>query len=204
MLIFFEYNVSILVKKIRGRLMITFKNFIGHTRTILHHKKLVRHYCFKAGLYRQGIMHDWSKYSPVEFWTGVKYYQGGKRSPNAAEKDIYGFSYAWLHHKGRNKHHFEYWIDVNPENPTELMGMKMDLNYAVEMFCDRLSASLNYNPKTYHDGMPLEYYEKHKGHYVMHPDTEALLHRLLLMLKEKGEDETFKYIKYDLLKNRDY
>ena len=42
-------------------------NFWGHLRTILHHKNLVRHYCFRAGLYKQGIMHDWSKYSPVEF-----------------------------------------------------------------------------------------------------------------------------------------
>ena len=61
-------------------------NFTGHLKTILHHKNLVRHYCFKAGLYKQGIMHDWSKYSPTEFIQGVKYYQGGKRSPNYGEK----------------------------------------------------------------------------------------------------------------------
>lgn len=63
------------------------KNFYGHLSTILHHKNLVRHYCFKAGLYKQGIMHDWSKYNPIEFFAGVKYYQGGKRSPNFAEKE---------------------------------------------------------------------------------------------------------------------
>ena len=47
-------------------------NFWGHLRTILHHKNLVRHYCFRAGLYKQGIMHDWSKYSPVEFINSVR------------------------------------------------------------------------------------------------------------------------------------
>ena len=78
-------------------------NFFGHLGTILHHKKLVRHYCFKAGLYKQGITHDWSKYHPVEFWNGVRYYQGGKRSPNFGEKQGHGYSSAWLHHKGRNR-----------------------------------------------------------------------------------------------------
>ena len=57
-------------------------------------------------------MHDLSKYSREEFWTGVRYYQGN-RSPNAAERETVGFSKAWLHHKGRNKHHYEYWIDVS-------------------------------------------------------------------------------------------
>lgn len=92
-------------------------NFWGHLRTILHHKNLVRHYCFRAGLYKQGIMHDWSKYSPVEFINSVRNFQGGKKSPNFGEKATKGYSSSWLHHKGRNRHHFEYWIDftLNPD-----------------------------------------------------------------------------------------
>ena len=109
-------------------------NFIGHLRTILHHKKLVRHYCFKAGLYKQGIMHDWSKYSPTEFIQGVKYYQGGKRSPNYGEKIAKGYSSAWLHHKGRNRHHFEYWIDMAIDPHEGLQGMPMPTRYIIEMF----------------------------------------------------------------------
>ncbi len=83
-----------------------------HLRTILHHKKMVREGCFRVGLYRQGIMHDWSKYTPVEFLVGAKYYQGDK-SPNNIERQEKGYSGAWLHHKGRNKHHLEYWIDYS-------------------------------------------------------------------------------------------
>ncbi|MCR5624032.1 MAG: DUF5662 family protein [Lachnospiraceae bacterium] len=181
--------------------MYSLKNFFGHLHTILNHKKLVRHYCFKAGLYRQGIMHDWSKYSPVEFKIGVKYYQGGKRSPNYGEIKDKGFSTAWLHHKGRNKHHFEYWIDVDHENPTRLKGMKMETKYVIEMFCDRISASRNYHPDLYTDGMPLDYYNKNKDHYTIHPDTEKLLVFLLKMLKAKGEDYTFRYIRKKILKN---
>ena len=89
-------------------------NIWRHFRTITEHKILVMKNCFRVGLYRQGLFHDMSKYSPEEFWTGVKFYQG-TRSPNAAEREVYGFSKAWLHHKGRNKHHFEYWVDYNPK-----------------------------------------------------------------------------------------
>lgn len=83
-------------------------NFFGHLSTINHHKWLVMQHCFKVGLYRQGLLHDLSKYSPVEFLAGVKYYQGFE-SPNNAERRAIGYSRAWLHHKGRNKHHLEYW-----------------------------------------------------------------------------------------------
>ena len=81
-----------------------------HFRTITHHKILVMKGCFKLGLYRQGLLHDMSKYSPTEFLVGCRYYQG-TRSPNNAEREAKGYSSAWLHHKGRNKHHYEYWID---------------------------------------------------------------------------------------------
>lgn len=181
--------------------MITFKNFCGHLDTILHHKNLVRHYCFKAGLYKQGIMHDWSKYTPVEFWNGVRYFQAGKRSPNIGEKEVKGYSAAWLHHKGRNKHHFEYWIDIPLHSDGKLAGMPMETRYVVEMFCDRLAASMNYNRETYDDSYPLNYYLKNKEHYTINADSMQLLEKLLYMLSEKGEKETFGYIRREVLHN---
>lgn len=173
-------------------------NFWGHLTTILRHKKMVRRYCFRAGLYWQGLSHDWSKYHPVEFWNGVRYYQGGKRSPNNAEKEDKGYTAAWLHHKGRNKHHYEYWIDLPPDLSKGLQGMPMPARYVVEMFCDRMAASRNYNLESYDDSFPLKYYEKNKGHYLMHPQTSELLEKLLNMLAEKGEAKTFAYIRKEL------
>lgn len=115
------------------------KNIGKHFRTITEHKVLVMKECFKLGLYRQGLLHDLSKYSFSEFWTGVKYYQGN-RSPNAAEREELGYSAAWLHHKGRNKHHFEYWIDFSADRSKGLVGNKMPLTYVAEMVCDRIAA----------------------------------------------------------------
>lgn len=128
---------------------------------------------------------------------GVKYYQGD-RSPNNAEREDKGYTSAWLHHKGRNKHHLEYWLDYNLEDGG-IAGMKMPVKYVVEMFCDRVAASKNYNRDSYVDTMPLEYFRKGKGKYLLHPDTAELLERLFIMLAEQGEDKTFDYIKREIL-----
>ena len=173
-------------------------NWLRHLRTINHHRMLVCQHCFRVGLYRQGLMHDLSKYNPVEFMTGVRYFQG-YRSPNTAERLDKGYSSAWLHHKGRNKHHLEYWSDYSLDEDSPMAGMKMPVQYVVEMFCDRVAACKTYQKEKYTDASPLEYYEHSKTHYILHPETRALLETMLTMLAEKGEEETFAYIRHEVL-----
>ena len=175
--------------------------WLSHLRTINHHKLLVMKHCFRVGLYRQGLLHDLSKYSPVEFSAGAKYYQGD-RSPNEIERKERGYSAAWLHHKGRNKHHLEYWIDYDTGPGHRMTGMEMPVNYVAEMFCDRVAASKTYRGKAYRDGDPLDYYLASRDHYLIHPNTRALLERLLGMLAEEGEDRTFAYIRREVLGRR--
>ncbi len=175
-------------------------NWLRHLRTVNHHRALVCRYCFRLGLYRQGLMHDLSKYSPTEFAVGAKYYQGFQ-SPNNAERMQRGYSSAWLHHKGRNKHHLEYWIDYSLGEESPLAGMRMPVEYVAEMFCDRVAASRTYLGDAYTDDAPLTYYRKSKKHYIMHPDTRAQLEDMLTMLAERGERAAFAYIREKLLKN---
>ena len=161
--------------------------------------------CFQIGLIKQGLLHDLSKYSPTEFLVGCRYYKG-YMSPNNAEREEKGYSSAWLHHKGRNKHHLEYWIDYAASETSEqhsgMGGMKMPVKYVCEMFIDRLSASKNYQKEKYTDESPYKYYLKELHHYMMHEDTQALLQYLLVMLAVKGEKETFSYVKNEVLKNK--
>ena len=173
-------------------------NWWGHLKTITGHKRLVRKYCFRVGLYRQGLLHDLSKYTPVEFLVGAKYFCG-YRSPNELERLEKGYSAAWLHHKGRNKHHLEYWIDYEPSLDYRMGGMEMPVNYVVEMFCDRVAASKIYQKERYTDASPLEYYNRSRDHYIIHPKTAALLEHLLEMLRDQGEDATFSYIRREVL-----
>ena len=172
-----------------------------HFLTITHHKLLVMRYCFQVGLYKQGLLHDLSKYSPTEFITGIRYYQGFK-SPNSAERDALGYSAAWLHHKGRNKHHFEYWIDIRGKGDGTLVGMPMPTRYVVEMFCDRIAACKVYMKEEYRDESALEYYDRNAAYVTIHPDTAAFLRYMLKLLADKGMQETFRIVRETVVKPR--
>lgn len=169
-----------------------------HFCTITYHKYLVAKGCFAVGLYRQGLLHDMSKYSFTEFRIGAKYYQG-TRSPNNGEKEAVGYSTAWLHHKGRNKHHLEYWWDYGFPPDKRVTGMRMPEKYVVEMFMDRIAACKVYMGDSYYDSAPFEYYERGKEITLMHSETRALLELMLKMLAEKGETDTFTYVKKEIL-----
>lgn len=134
------------------------KRFFGHLRTVNRHRRLVRKLCFKCGLYWQGLTHDLSKYSPVEFWNGVRYYTG-KQSPHVGEREATGYSKAWIHHHNRNKHHAEYWWDINRKG--EAYPMPMPTKYLLEMVCDRVAASMIYRGEAYTKEDPLAYYLSH-------------------------------------------
>ena len=168
-------------------------NAVKHFITITRHKYYVFIHCVKAGIFFRGLLHDLSKYSYTEFSAGIRFYQG-TRSPNEKEREQNGFSAAWLHHKGRNRHHFEYWKDYNYITKTE-QPVKMPLKYVKEMFCDRVAASKIYMKDGYSDEAPLNYFLRGKATRVIHKETSELLESLLRMLSEKGEKETFKYIK---------
>ncbi len=166
---------------------------LAHFKTITRHRHEVIKNCKKAGILWQGLFHDLSKYSPREFFVGAKFYQGTK-SPNDMERRVKGYSAAWMHHKGRNKHHFEYWTDYNPQ--TRKYGpVKMPIRYVKEMFCDRVAASKIYQGKNYTNAHPYEYFDMGRSNRLIHEETSDILEKLLIMLRDKGEEATFSYIK---------
>lgn len=166
---------------------------VGHFKTITKHRHAVIRHCFKAGIGWQGLRHDLSKYSLAEFKSGAKYYMGN-RSPNEKERELFGYSTAWLHHKGRNKHHFEYWSDYNPKYG-RVMPVKMPRRYVAEMFCDRVAASKIYRGGEYTEQYPLEYFLRGKDKRTMHPETSQEIEKMLTILSERGEDAAFEYIR---------
>ena len=166
---------------------------IKHFRTITRHRHFVIAHCAKAGILWQGLRHDLSKYSPTEFIPGARFYQGD-RSPNEKERELFGYSAAWMHHKGRNKHHFEYWNDLNVAT-MRYEPVPMPTKYIKEMFCDRVAASKIYQGNKYSDKHPLEYYLKGNARSRMHDDTANTLEAWLKMLADEGEKKTFEYIR---------
>ncbi len=176
---------------------------LAHFKTITAHRNLVCRYCIRLGLFRQGLVHDLSKYSPTEFLRGAKYYQGN-RSPNDQERVETGISLAWLHHKGRNRHHFEYWIDWQrtPDGRLIYAGNRMPLRYVAEMFCDRLAACKIYMGDKYTDKSPYEYFMKGLPEHAMHPETMEELRKMLLVLKNEGEEAAFCYVRTRLKEDK--
>ena len=156
-------------------------NPIGHLKTINKHRHAVIKNCFRAGIPLQGLRHDLSKYAPVEFLNGAKYYDGS-RSPNELERNDKGYSEAWL----------------------RMEAVEMPLKYVKEMFCDRVAASKTYMKDKYTDAYPLEYFERGKSTRSIDPETSALLEKLLIMLRDEGEKKTFRYIRKELKKHKDY
>ncbi len=177
-------------------------HFWKHFKTITYHRYLVMKGCFAIGLYRQGLCHDLSKYSPSEFIVGAKYYQGD-RSPNNAEREDIGYSSAWLHHKGRNKHHYEYWIDYSTKYVKGGMApVPMSTRYIAEMLMDRVAACKVYNKDKYTCSSPWEYYQSGKDPAPLHIKTKTMLELFLKMMEMKGEKETYNFIKEKILKRK--
>ena len=173
-----------------------------HFKTITAHRFLVRKGCFAMGLYWQGLTHDLSKYSPTEFFCGVRFYQG-VRSPNAAEREQKGFSEAWMHHKGRNRHHYEYWTDLCRATG-RYEAMPMPRKYLVEMVMDRRAACLVYEGEKYTPASPLNYLLRSIEKSMMHPQTLRELTYILTMLRDEGEEKTFRYLRENVLPGKPF
>ncbi len=176
--------------------------FWKHLKTVCRHRRLVRQGCFRVGLYWQGLTHDLSKFSPVEFCNGVKYFQG-TRSPNGAEREEKGFSESWMHHKGRNRHHYEYWTDMSLET-RNYESVPIPRKYLVEMVMDRRAACMVYEGANYTPGSALTYLMSSREKSLMHPQTRRQLEYILTMLRDAGEKETFAYLKNSVLKGKPF
>lgn len=170
-----------------------------HFKTITKHRHMVMKQCFEIGLYKQGLLHDLSKYSPTEFSKGCIYYQGD-RSPNNYEREVTGVTLSWLHHKGRNRHHFEYWLDYDLEHYGQVTGMVMPRKYVAEMFCDRLAACRIYEKENYTSASPVRFFYRGAGSCLMHVQTRREIAYLLTMFSVKEKEETFAYIRNEYLK----
>jgi hypothetical protein len=175
-----------------------FEKAAGHLSTINRHKKKVMELCFACGLYKQGLLHDLSKYTWKELKTGFRYYQGN-RSPIDRQKEVEGYSYSWLHHKGHNPHHWEYWLDNSPNG---IIPVEVPFEYVCEMFCDRVAASMIYKKEDYRDDSALYYYLDHQKAMKIHPETERQLIYLLHHNAKHGLDSTTQFIRKALKQYR--
>lgn len=162
------------------------KNVIKHFNLITHHKWVVFKLCCKIGEPWRGLVHDISKYSPIEFWESANYYVGDHSPITEAKKDK-GYSEAWLHHKGRNKHHLEYWVDHNAPEVTPMIPYP----YAAEMICDKLAAGMIYQGEKWTKEFELSYWEeREKNRVEMNPKMKDFITAVMTEVAKQGIDKT--------------
>ena len=153
----------------------------GHLKTVHHHRKLVRKYCFECGLYYQGLTHDLSKFSPTEFINSIKYYREGTSPVNVSKEEI-GYSLSWQHHKGRNTHHHVYWCENFDDGDITIIPMPfLD---CIECICDYYAAGKAYEGKDYTYYDELMWFRNKitpngKLHMAMHPYTAEFIHSVI-------------------------
>ena len=171
--------------------MSRFVNLFRHIALVMRHKNAVFVHRAKCGIPWRGFVHDLSKFSPEELFESVKYFTG-YRSPIGVCRRETGMSRAWLHHKGRNKHHIEYWIDPDCE-----VQPLMPYKFAVECACDKIAATKVYSKKNYTSDMPLAHWEKYGNKAPGNPKTMAFLDKVFRDLPVLGEKTvlTKKYMK---------
>ena len=157
------------------------KNLFSHLALVMRHKQRVLINCAKCGITWRGLVHDLSKFTPTEFFESVRYYDG-HRSPIGVCRRETGMSHAWLHHKGRNKHHIEYWLD--PECKIQPM---MPYEYAVECVCDKLAATRVYAGKNYSSDLPLKHWLLHGNKVEGNPKTMAFIESVFVDVEKHGE-----------------
>lgn len=160
-------------------------NIIKHFNLITRHRWVVFKLCCKAGIPYRGLIHDLSKYSPTEFWESVKYYNGNM-SPILLARREQGYSSAWLHHKGRNKHHAEYWYDQMAKDSMPVIPYK----YTVEMICDNLAAGIVYNGKRWRNDTQLKYWNKRNSEVPINEKNKAMLTEVFTQISINGIDKT--------------
>ena len=168
-----------------------FVNLFRHIALVTRHKWRVLVHCTRCGLFFRGLVHDTSKFSPTELFESVKYFTG-YRSPIGVCREKNGMSRAWLHHKGRNKHHLEYWLDEDCA-VTPMMPYK----YAVECVCDKLAATKTYKGKSYKPEFGLEHWLKYGNKVDGNPKTMAFIEKVFRDLCELPEKQVLnkKYMK---------
>lgn len=137
-------------------------------KRIIVHKFWVCYYCFQVGLYWQGLTHDLSKFSWTEIRGAWKYWNDSKSSL-AYEKELNGYSETFLHHRGRNPHHYEYWIHSLDDGG---IPAKMPKKYTIELICDYLAACKTYGNNPYNE---IDWWNNIKNKIKIHEDTKSYI-----------------------------
>lgn len=165
------------------------KAHLKYLSYIVRHKWFVFLACLARGrmhpdlrlqLIWRGIIHDWTKLLPSEWFPYVASFYG-RRPELERQRELYflsdvgvkeldgirlRFDIAWLNHQHRNSHHWQHWVLSEDSGKTKLIKMpKIDL---LEMLADWDGAG-----RAIHGGKgnTANWYQSHYWDIKLHPET---------------------------------
>ena len=133
--------------------------YFKYLHYVLKHKYYVFIECCKLGIPLLGIIHDWSKLRPSEFFPYANHFFGPGSNGMQTGRDKSGcydpwnledikFKFALFLHLKRNKHHWQWWI-LSSTNEEKLM--EMPDKYFKEMLADWKAAARRSPDKSLED-----------------------------------------------------
>ena len=134
------------------------KKYLKYLNYVIRHKWFVFLECCKTGIIWQGIIHDFSKLLPSEFFPYSIYFYGSGKN----DKE---FDNAWLLHQKRNPHHWQYWLLYEDEGA--LKTLNIPIKYRKEMIADWIGAGKAITGKDNTE----KWYEINKNKMLLHRDT---------------------------------
>jgi len=149
---------------------------------VLRHKWYVLLECIKFGILWQGLVHDWHKFLPGEWFPYVHYFYGADGKPHPRRDETGGykptdtgdavFDYAWLLHQKRGRHHWQWW--VLPEDEGGVKVLSMADCYRREMLADWRGAGKACGTPDTH-----KWYAAHREKMQLHPETRLWIEQQL-------------------------
>jgi hypothetical protein len=149
------------------------KKYFRYIWAIIKHKWFVFLECAKYGLVWRGLVHDWHKFLPSEFFAYMEKFYGDYGSDIQKPQVNECFLIAMNHHMARAKHHWNYWVYLGYDK--ELVPIRMPYKYLLEMVCDWKGASRAYSGKN----DCKEWYEGVKDRIVLHSDTREIVEGII-------------------------
>jgi Family of unknown function (DUF5662) len=148
---------------------------------VVRHKYFVLVECWRRGLVWRGVIHDWSKFLPSEWFPYANFfYPYGKPRQVRDATGYYkptdtgdrAFDFAWHLHQKRNRHHWQWWVLPEDDGGEKVIAMREP--YRTEMLCDWKGAGrAQGKPDT------RAWYSSNRSKMRLHPSTRLWIEQQL-------------------------
>jgi len=182
-------EIETLLAREKPTLKIRMKKHLKYLSYIVRHKWFVLLACIEHGIIWRGLIHDWSKFLPSEWFPYAEAFYGrGAQLREKKRKTGYltpdetleldriqrAFDRAWLSHQHRSPHHWQHHILREDSGGTKLL--RMSIAEGTEMVCDWIGTGRAITGKK---GTTLDWYLRNRNNMALDYATRCMVEHML-------------------------